>query len=81
MKIILLFKYHIDCLFLSLKIDFLKKCLDKDPNHRWTCDQLLQHAYFENFNFQMPEGEMEEFEKLQKKYRERSRVLICQYNH
>lgn len=55
------------------QLDFLQKCLDKDPNQRWSCEQLLQHPYFENFHFKMPEAEMEEFEKL-KKYRDRSRV-------
>ncbi|XP_033229165.1 cyclin-dependent kinase-like 4 isoform X1 [Belonocnema kinseyi] len=54
------------------QIDFLKKCLNKDPDERWTCDQLLQHMYFENFHFKMPDVEKEEFEKL-KKYRDRSR--------
>ncbi|XP_043258075.1 cyclin-dependent kinase-like 4 isoform X1 [Colletes gigas] len=56
----------------ALQLDFLKKCLDKDPDQRWSCEQLLQHSYFENFHFKMPEAEMEEFEKL-KKYRDRSR--------
>ncbi|XP_033229167.1 cyclin-dependent kinase-like 4 isoform X2 [Belonocnema kinseyi] len=55
-----------------VQIDFLKKCLNKDPDERWTCDQLLQHMYFENFHFKMPDVEKEEFEKL-KKYRDRSR--------
>ncbi|XP_014471219.1 PREDICTED: cyclin-dependent kinase-like 4 isoform X1 [Dinoponera quadriceps] len=55
-----------------LQLDFLKKCLDKDPNERWTCEQLLRHSYFDNFHFKMPDVEVEEFEKL-KKYRERSR--------
>ncbi|XP_012275939.1 cyclin-dependent kinase-like 1 isoform X3 [Orussus abietinus] len=54
------------------QLDFLQKCLDKDPQERWTCDQLLQHDYFENFHFKMPEVEYEEFEKL-RKYRDRSR--------
>lgn len=54
---------------------FLKKCLDKDPNERWTCEQLLRHSYFDNFHFKMPDVETEEFEKL-KKYRERSRVSL-----
>lgn len=56
-----------------LQMDFLKKCLDKDPDDRWTCDQLLQHIYFENFHYKMPKEEMEEFEKL-RNLRERSRV-------
>nr|XP_022902335.1 cyclin-dependent kinase-like 4 isoform X2 [Onthophagus taurus] len=32
-------------------LDFLKKCVDKDPSKRWTCEQLLSHTYFKNFNF------------------------------
>ena len=58
----------------KLQIDFLKKCLDKNPDDRWTCDQLLQHEYFKNFNFKMPEAEEGEFEKL-KKLRNKSRVM------
>lgn len=57
------------------QLDFLKKCLDKDPNERWTCELLLRHSYFDNFHFKMPDVETEEFEKL-KKYRERSRVSL-----
>ena len=30
-------------------IDFLKKCLDKDPSKRWSCDRLVQHPFFEDF--------------------------------
>ncbi|XP_014219101.1 cyclin-dependent kinase-like 1 isoform X3 [Copidosoma floridanum] len=56
----------------KLQLDFLHKCLDKDPDKRWACDQLLQHVYFENFHFKMPDAEMEEFEKL-RNLRERSR--------
>ncbi|KAK2575438.1 hypothetical protein KPH14_011176 [Odynerus spinipes] len=62
-----------------LQIDFLDKCLDKDPNERWACEQLLQHAYFENFHFKIPEVELEEFEKL-KKYRDRSRLSQTNYH-
>jgi cyclin-dependent kinase-like len=28
--------------------DFVRKCLDKDPAKRPTCDQLMKHAYFNN---------------------------------
>ena len=28
--------------------DFVKKCLDKDPDKRPTCEQLMRHAYFSN---------------------------------
>uniref|UniRef100_A0A1B6CAC5 Cyclin-dependent kinase-like 2 n=1 Tax=Clastoptera arizonana TaxID=38151 RepID=A0A1B6CAC5_9HEMI len=47
-------------------LDFLFKCLDKDPAKRLTCTQLLNHPYFRNFYFKMPEDELEEFEKLRK---------------
>lgn len=30
-------------------MDFLKKCLDKDPDKRYTCEQLLKHPYFDHF--------------------------------
>ncbi|XP_011503608.1 PREDICTED: cyclin-dependent kinase-like 4 [Ceratosolen solmsi marchali] len=56
----------------TLQLDFLKKCLDKNPDERWSCDQLLQHLYFENFYFKVPEIEMEEFEKL-RNFRERTK--------
>lgn len=26
-----------------------KKCLDKDPNKRWSCDRLISHPYFEDY--------------------------------
>ncbi|GAB6023358.1 Cyclin-dependent kinase-like 4, variant 2 [Chamberlinius hualienensis] len=31
--------------------DFLKRCLDKDPNRRSSSNELLQHPYFVNFQF------------------------------
>ncbi|XP_063918965.1 cyclin-dependent kinase-like 4 isoform X1 [Zophobas morio] len=51
-------------------LDFLKKCLDKDPLKRWTCDMLLTHDYFENFNFKVDDTDTQNFEKLS---RDRSR--------
>ncbi|KAG5899144.1 hypothetical protein JTB14_027337 [Gonioctena quinquepunctata] len=48
-------------------IDFLKKCLDKDPGKRWSCEKLLTHDYFENFHFKVDDSEVE------KLTRERSR--------
>ncbi|XP_046660050.1 LOW QUALITY PROTEIN: cyclin-dependent kinase-like 1 [Homalodisca vitripennis] len=53
-------------------LDFLHKCLDKEPSKRWTCEQLLTHPYFNNFHFKLPDQELEEFEKL-RKHRDRSR--------
>ncbi|KAJ6638869.1 Cyclin-dependent kinase-like 1 [Pseudolycoriella hygida] len=29
--------------------DFLKKCLDKDPMRRWSCERLICHPYFEDY--------------------------------
>lgn len=45
---------HID----DLGIDFLKKCLDIDPNRRYTCEQLLRHPYF--LNVKIPEIELDD---------------------
>ncbi|GJQ78377.1 hypothetical protein Trydic_g22203 [Trypoxylus dichotomus] len=54
----------------SIALDFLKKCLDKDPSKRWNCDHLLQHPYLENFNFRIDENDVQNLEKLS---RDRSR--------
>ncbi|XP_015792516.1 cyclin-dependent kinase-like 1 isoform X2 [Tetranychus urticae] len=48
--------------------DFLKKCLDKDPQKRPTCETLLRHQYFNNVK--IPELENEE---VQFKFRQRSK--------
>ncbi|XP_061722142.1 cyclin-dependent kinase-like 4 isoform X1 [Cydia pomonella] len=50
----------------ELVIDFLKKCLDKDPMMRWTCEQLLRHAIFENFLFTVPNSEQTDYERLRR---------------
>ncbi|XP_037301666.1 cyclin-dependent kinase-like 1 isoform X2 [Manduca sexta] len=50
----------------ELIIDFLKKCLDKDPMMRWTCEQLLRHPIFENFLFTVPHSDHEEYEKARR---------------
>ena len=36
-------------------VDFMKKCLDKDPGKRWTCEQLLQHPFFKVHPFKIPD--------------------------
>ncbi|XP_076044863.1 cyclin-dependent kinase-like 4 isoform X2 [Oratosquilla oratoria] len=43
-------------------LDFIKKCLDHDPNKRWTCEQLLKHDYFKGYNFKLPDHEVEEYD-------------------
>ncbi|XP_049878188.1 cyclin-dependent kinase-like 4 isoform X2 [Pectinophora gossypiella] len=50
----------------ELIIDFLQKCLDKDPMMRWTCEQLLRHPIFENFLFTVPHSDHDEFEKAKR---------------
>lgn len=35
----------------------LQKCLDKDPEKRWTASELLNHDYFAGFVFQLPPEE------------------------
>lgn len=47
-------------------IDFLYKCLDKDPTKRLTCEQLLRHPYFNGFTFRLPSSDIEEFEKIKR---------------
>ena len=47
-------------------LDFLYKCLDRDPAKRWTCDQLMRHQYFNGFTYRLPPSELEEFEKLRR---------------
>ncbi|XP_023212142.1 cyclin-dependent kinase-like 4 isoform X2 [Centruroides sculpturatus] len=39
-------------------LDFLKRCLDKDPQMRYTCEQLLKHSYFDNANISDLEPEI-----------------------
>ena len=43
-------------------LDFLYKCLDRDPAKRWTCDQLMKHQYFNGFSFRVPTSDQEEYE-------------------
>ncbi|XP_027368445.1 mitogen-activated protein kinase kinase kinase 17-like [Abrus precatorius] len=31
--------------------DFLEKCLRREPNKRWSCDQLLQHPFLLPYNY------------------------------
>lgn len=47
-------------------LDFLYKCLDRDPSKRWSCDQLIKHQYFNGFSFRIPTSEQEEFDKVRK---------------
>lgn len=35
----------------------MQKCLEKDPEKRWTAVELLNHDYFKNFSFQLPPDE------------------------
>lgn len=30
-------------------LNFMKCCLAMDPNKRWSCEQLLEHSYFDNY--------------------------------
>jgi len=47
-------------------VDFMKKCLDKDPAKRQTCEQLLNHSFFKGFTFKFPDSELEEFERIRR---------------
>lgn len=50
-----------------------QRCVDKEPDRRWSCERLLRHVYFHNFRCSLPAEELREFEKL-KLLRDRSRV-------
>uniref|UniRef100_A0A914WH00 cyclin-dependent kinase n=1 Tax=Plectus sambesii TaxID=2011161 RepID=A0A914WH00_9BILA len=38
-------------------IDFLQKCLDTNPDKRWSATELLNHNYFQGFSFRVPPEE------------------------
>ncbi|RVE53868.1 hypothetical protein evm_001530 [Chilo suppressalis] len=62
----------------ELVVDFLQKCLDKDPMMRWTCEQLLRHPIFENFLFTVPHSDHEEYEKAKRAQLVQSSPLLPQ---
>ncbi|KAK6621531.1 Cyclin-dependent kinase-like 1 [Polyplax serrata] len=51
-------------------VDFLKKCVDKDPLKRWSSQQLLEHPYFNNFQLSVT---LKERITSYKKVRDRTR--------
>ncbi|CAH4038129.1 unnamed protein product [Pieris brassicae] len=59
----------------ELIIDFLKRCLDKDPMMRWTCEQLLRHPIFENFLFTVPASDHDEYERVRRQQVQSSPLL------
>ncbi|XP_015925431.1 cyclin-dependent kinase-like 4 isoform X2 [Parasteatoda tepidariorum] len=50
-------------------VDFLKRCLDKDPQKRYPCAQLLNHPFFDNFKV----PELDNFDEAQRYKREKSK--------
>jgi len=56
-------------------LDFMKSCLIMDPDKRLTCNQLLQHSFFEGF---ANEFEREKKELLKSTQREMNRMLMLQ---
>ncbi|CAO1300513.1 unnamed protein product [Diamesa hyperborea] len=55
-------------------IDFMKKCLDKDPNKRWSCERLAQHPYFEDFVVKNKEPEITTNLQPDNRNREKSKI-------
>ncbi|XP_064484027.1 cyclin-dependent kinase-like 4 [Ornithodoros turicata] len=55
-------------------IDFLRRCLDKDPTRRWTCEQLLQHPYLSDC--QIPELELASARRERSKHSSRYRDSV-----
>uniref|UniRef100_T1J966 cyclin-dependent kinase n=1 Tax=Strigamia maritima TaxID=126957 RepID=T1J966_STRMM len=62
----------------DMAMDILKKCLDKDPAKRSTCQELLQHPYFANTSFRIPEYELEDYEKVRNRARARMEHYLPQ---
>lgn len=52
-------------------IVLFQKCLDKDPSHRWTCQELLGHKYFDNFAIKVDDNDSQNIEPAS---RDKSRV-------
>ncbi|GFQ71009.1 cyclin-dependent kinase-like 1 [Trichonephila clavata] len=50
-------------------LDFIQRCLDKDPQKRYTCAQLLKHPFFDNFKI----PELDSSEESQRYKREKSK--------
>ncbi|KAF8791023.1 cyclin-dependent kinase-like 4 isoform X1 [Argiope bruennichi] len=61
-------------------LDFVQRCLDKDPQKRYTCAQLLKHPYFDNFK--MPEldssDEAQRYKREKSKYNQYQSLLLPQ---
>ncbi|GIX66719.1 cyclin-dependent kinase-like 1, partial [Caerostris extrusa] len=52
-------------------LDFIQRCLDKDPQKRYTCAQLLKHPYFDNFKI----PELDSSDEVQR-YKEKNQSII-----
>ncbi|XP_047512112.1 cyclin-dependent kinase-like 4 isoform X6 [Pieris napi] len=59
----------------ELIVDFLTRCLDKDPMMRWSCEQLLRHPIFENFLFTVPASDHDEYERVRRQQVQSSPLL------
>ncbi|XP_055923818.1 cyclin-dependent kinase-like 1 isoform X1 [Eupeodes corollae] len=56
-----------------LTIDFLRKCIDKDPAKRWSCEKLIKHSYFDDYIAK--QREMEASSSLQdSRHRDKSKT-------
>lgn len=38
-------------------LNFMKCCMAMDPAKRWSCEQLLEHPYFDNYSIETKRGE------------------------
>ncbi|CAF1213259.1 unnamed protein product [Adineta steineri] len=47
-------------------LDFMKSCLVMDPDKRWTCNQLIQHQYFDGFTNEFDRERKEQQKQLQR---------------
>nr|XP_018911496.1 PREDICTED: cyclin-dependent kinase-like 1 [Bemisia tabaci] len=59
-----------------LVLDFLQRCLDKDPLRRWSCEQLLHHPYFDELLFDAALITEEPILSSRRNSREKSRTKL-----
>uniref|UniRef100_T1E1S1 cyclin-dependent kinase n=1 Tax=Cupiennius salei TaxID=6928 RepID=T1E1S1_CUPSA len=61
-------------------LDFIKRCLDKDPQKRYTCAQLLKHPFFDNFKMPDMDGteESQRYKREKSKYGQYQSLLLPQ---
>jgi cyclin-dependent kinase-like len=74
----------LDVKFPTVTVDalhFMKCCFAMDPSDRWTCEQLLQHQYFDRKRYTEPSEEQRRRDRKEKRERERERNVSRAQNN